>query len=217
MLVSSRAQRLIYLKVSTTQTRSKKSLSNVHSWKFTGSQSTLLLSVPSRIRCALQLLSCDLCDLSSENIRDLLNPKNTSLRIRETPAGELLVQGLLEEYCAGEEDILKLIELGEKSRSVASTDVCDMCPALFSTCFIALHANGRLCVSDNDRVVCKLSCLDERCEFALAQCADCGRHSEAEGWQYSCMGAAASLCPHTAPRSVATPQVCVRLLVGRRL
>ncbi len=60
----------------------------------------------------------------SENIRDLLNPKNNQLRVRETPAGEVLVQGLLEEYCAGEEDILKLIELGEKSRSVASTEVC---------------------------------------------------------------------------------------------
>jgi kinesin family member 5 len=69
-------------------------------------------------------IKCSFLEIYRENLRDLLNPKTgASLRVRETPAGELLVPGLVEEYCASDEDILKLIELGEKSRSVAQTDM----------------------------------------------------------------------------------------------
>jgi len=53
-------------------------------------------------------------EIYKEVIRDLLNPKASNLRIRESPTGELHVQGLSEEYVASEDDILNLIAMGEK-------------------------------------------------------------------------------------------------------
>ena len=54
---------------------------------------------------------------------DLLNPKNVNLRIREERNGEVYVQGLSDEYVSSAADIMALLAIGEKHRTVASTDM----------------------------------------------------------------------------------------------
>ena len=56
-------------------------------------------------------------------IPDLLNPKNINLRIREERNGEVYVQGLSDEYVSSADDIMALLAIGEKHRTVASTDM----------------------------------------------------------------------------------------------
>jgi hypothetical protein len=62
-------------------------------------------------------------EIYKENIRDLLAPKSTGLKVREMPSGEVYVQNLSEEYVSSEGDILALLRAGEKNRSTASTEM----------------------------------------------------------------------------------------------
>lgn len=62
-------------------------------------------------------------DRARENIRDLLNPSNTNLKIREMADGEVYVQDLVEEYCPCESDVLNLINIGQQYRTTSTTKV----------------------------------------------------------------------------------------------
>ena len=53
----------------------------------------------------------------------MLNPKNINLRIREERNGEVYVQGLSDEYVSSAADIMALLAIGEKHRTVAATDM----------------------------------------------------------------------------------------------
>jgi kinesin family protein 5 len=68
-------------------------------------------------------IKCSFLEIYRENIRDLLQPQNTGLRIREMPTGEVYVQGLSDEYVADCADIMELLAAGEKNRTTAATDM----------------------------------------------------------------------------------------------
>ena len=51
------------------------------------------------------------------------NPKDTSLKVRESPAKGVWVDGLHEEFIGDEEDIANLLTAGEAARTVSSTDM----------------------------------------------------------------------------------------------
>lgn len=56
-----------------------------------------------------------------EKVRDLLSPKHTNMKIRETNDGDIYVEGLKEVYVGSFEEILGLIRKGQKYRAVAET------------------------------------------------------------------------------------------------
>ncbi|KAF2077864.1 hypothetical protein CYY_000826 [Polysphondylium violaceum] len=68
-------------------------------------------------------IKCSFLEIYMENIQDLLNPKNNSknIKIRESKANGIWIEGLTEEYVGDENDIMELIAFGEQSRSVAKT------------------------------------------------------------------------------------------------
>jgi hypothetical protein len=68
-------------------------------------------------------LKCSFLEIYKEAIRDLLAPKNTGLKIRELPTGEVYVQGLSDQYVASSGEIMSLLAAGEKYRSTAATDM----------------------------------------------------------------------------------------------
>jgi kinesin family protein 5 len=60
-------------------------------------------------------------EIYCEEIRDLLNPSNTRLKLHETPSKGVWVEGLSEVFVSSAEEALGVIEIGDKCRSVAST------------------------------------------------------------------------------------------------
>ncbi|CAG9325638.1 unnamed protein product [Blepharisma stoltei] len=66
-------------------------------------------------------LRCSMLEIYKETIRDLLDPDNRALSIKECPRRGIYVQGLNEVCIASEKDILDVLTLGETMRTVAST------------------------------------------------------------------------------------------------
>eukprot|EP01102_Stenamoeba_stenopodia_P019656 TRINITY_DN7471_c0_g1_i1.p1 TRINITY_DN7471_c0_g1~~TRINITY_DN7471_c0_g1_i1.p1 ORF type:complete len:934 (-),score=240.86 TRINITY_DN7471_c0_g1_i1:200-3001(-) len=75
-------------------------------------------SQPSGIEFAIK---CSFLEIYMENIRDLLNPSKTNLRVRESPSRGIWVEGATEEFVTCEQDIADLIEVGNTARAVSST------------------------------------------------------------------------------------------------
>lgn len=66
-------------------------------------------------------IKCSFLEIYKEMVHDLLNPKAGPLKVRETPARGTWVEDLTEEFVASEKEVLDLIRIGEKCRSVAYT------------------------------------------------------------------------------------------------
>jgi hypothetical protein len=62
-------------------------------------------------------------EIYNEVVRDLLNPHNMKLRIRERPDDSIFVEGLVESFVTSEREIFSLIARGEANRSVGATDM----------------------------------------------------------------------------------------------
>jgi kinesin family protein 5 len=80
-----------------------------------------------------------LVQIYKEGVRDLLAPKNTGLKIRELPTGEVYVQGLSDEYVSSSEDIMQLLSVGEKSRTTASTGMNEVSSRSHSVLIIIVN------------------------------------------------------------------------------
>ena len=79
-------------------------------------------------------IRCSFLEIYKEVIQDLLNPSNQSLRIREEKNGSVYVQGLSDEYVSSARDIMQLLAVGEKSRTVASTDMNEVSSSAPTPC-----------------------------------------------------------------------------------
>jgi kinesin family member 5 len=66
-------------------------------------------------------IKCSFLEIYKEIIKDLLNPKNSNLKIRESPQRGVWVEGLTELFVTCEQDVLDLLRMGERFRKVAST------------------------------------------------------------------------------------------------
>lgn len=67
------------------------------------------------------VLRCSLLEVYCEQLRDLLNPANRHLRVKELPGRGVFVDGLVQEFVVCESDILDIIRTGNKMRAVART------------------------------------------------------------------------------------------------
>ena len=68
-------------------------------------------------------LKVSFCEIYKEELRDLLGSSTAKLQIRQARNGSIYVENLTEEYVCSAEEIIDLIAIGEKSRSVSSTDM----------------------------------------------------------------------------------------------
>lgn len=69
-------------------------------------------------------LKCSFLEIYKENIHDLLNPEAAgNLKVRETPSQGVWVQGLSEHFVTSVEDIIDLLQTGEKYRAVSATNM----------------------------------------------------------------------------------------------
>jgi len=66
------------------------------------------------------VLKISYCEIYLEKLRDLLNPKNKTLKIRENKAG-IYIQGITEMYVRDEKDVMNLMILGGDNRTVQGT------------------------------------------------------------------------------------------------
>jgi kinesin family protein 5 len=67
-------------------------------------------------------LKCSFLEIYKENIHDLLDPEaGSNLKVRETPSRGVWVQGLSEHFVTSVEDIIDLLQTGEKYRAVSAT------------------------------------------------------------------------------------------------
>lgn len=60
-------------------------------------------------------------EIYCEKVRDLLNPTQTNMKVRETKADGFIVQDVTEVYCTDKESVLRVIELGKTNRVAAPT------------------------------------------------------------------------------------------------
>ncbi|GIQ88195.1 kinesin-like protein, partial [Kipferlia bialata] len=60
-------------------------------------------------------------EIYNKQIRDLLNPVNDNLQVRESPSRGVYVENAAEEFAARETDIITLLQIGESARSVSKT------------------------------------------------------------------------------------------------
>ena len=60
-------------------------------------------------------------EIYCEKVRDLLNPTEDNLKLRETKADGFVVQDVTETYCTNRDDVLRLLELGKTYRQTAPT------------------------------------------------------------------------------------------------
>lgn len=60
-------------------------------------------------------------EIYCEKVRDLLNPSQTNMKVRETKADGFIVQDVTEIYCTDKESVLRVIELGKTNRVAAPT------------------------------------------------------------------------------------------------
>lgn len=67
------------------------------------------------------VLRCSLFEVYREQLRDLLDPANPNLRIKETPRQGVFVDGLAQEFVSCEDDVVRLIRAGSRLRAVAAT------------------------------------------------------------------------------------------------
>ncbi len=68
-------------------------------------------------------ITCSFLEIYREQIRDLLAPKNIGLKVRETPNGDVYVQGLSDEFVTSPDELLDVVAEGDKARSVAATNM----------------------------------------------------------------------------------------------
>jgi len=66
------------------------------------------------------VLKISYCEIYLEKLRDLLNPKNKTLKIRENKAG-IYIQGITEMYVRDEKEVMNLMILGGDNRTVQGT------------------------------------------------------------------------------------------------
>eukprot|EP00300_Choanocystis_sp_HF-7_P041204 c7873_g1_i1.p1 GENE.c7873_g1_i1~~c7873_g1_i1.p1 ORF type:complete len:1228 (+),score=286.20 c7873_g1_i1:491-3685(+) len=65
--------------------------------------------------------SCSMLEIYREEMNDLLSPQVVPLHIKENRTGGVYVEGLTHEYVTDGEQVLSLIDLGNKAKVVAST------------------------------------------------------------------------------------------------
>jgi len=66
------------------------------------------------------VLKVSYCEIYLERLRDLLNPKNKQLKIRENKAG-IYIQGVTEMYVRDEKEVMNLMIIGGDNRTVQGT------------------------------------------------------------------------------------------------
>lgn len=60
-------------------------------------------------------------EIYCEKVRDLLNPQQINLKVRETKNNGFQVQDITEVYCTDKESVLRVIEMGKTNRVAAPT------------------------------------------------------------------------------------------------
>lgn len=60
-------------------------------------------------------------EIYCEKVRDLLNPTQTNMKVRETKTDGFIVQDVTEVYCTDKDSVLRVIELGKTNRIAAPT------------------------------------------------------------------------------------------------
>ena len=68
-------------------------------------------------------VKCSFLEIYKEAIRDLLCPGGSALRVRETPQKGVWVDGLSERFVSSMEEVMQLLETGEKFRACAFTQM----------------------------------------------------------------------------------------------
>lgn len=94
-------------------------------------------------------------EIYNENIRDLLNHRNSDLAIRKCEKG-IYIQGLTEKLVYGPDDILSSISEGSKQRSVTSTHVNSVSSRSHAMLTITVIQTG----IDESEIVGKLNLVD---------------------------------------------------------
>lgn len=89
-------------------------------------------------------IKCSFLEIYKERIRDLLNPKNANLKVRETPSRGVWVDGITEEVCnylhifslrgwlmsswqfvSTESEVMELLKFGAQFRQIGTTTAND--------------------------------------------------------------------------------------------
>jgi kinesin family protein 5 len=80
-------------------------------------------TIASEVRGITFEVSVSYIEVYREVIRDLLDPSKVNLRVRESPAKGVYVDGMTQEFVTCEEEVLQVLAIGDESRAVAATNM----------------------------------------------------------------------------------------------
>ena len=101
-------------------------------------------------------VSVSYLQIYQECVQDLLKPKNTNMRVRESPTDGVYVEGLMQAEVSTREETLEWLSLGGKNRSFAQT-ACNETSSRSHTLFIVTltqttaegsKRQSKLCLAD---------------------------------------------------------------------
>eukprot|EP01119_Soliformovum_irregulare_P013500 TRINITY_DN359_c0_g2_i1.p1 TRINITY_DN359_c0_g2~~TRINITY_DN359_c0_g2_i1.p1 ORF type:complete len:685 (-),score=277.79 TRINITY_DN359_c0_g2_i1:587-2614(-) len=84
-------------------------------------------------------IKCSFLEIYRETVKDLFNPKNSNLKVRETPLRGVWVEGLTEQYVMTESEVMDCLLLGEKFRTVSATNMNAVSSRSHSLFILELH------------------------------------------------------------------------------
>jgi kinesin family protein 5 len=100
-----------------------------------------------------------------ERVRDLLNPSASNLTIRQDEERGVYVEGVVEEYVGGAEELMELVKVGDVHRAVGATGMNEASSRSHSILTIQVLARdtvsgsartSRLCLVDNQTTNCHI-------------------------------------------------------------
>ena len=109
-------------------------------------------------------------EIYSERVRDLLTARNSgsdNLKIREGTHGGVYIEGVTETYVNSVEQILSLMDDGQRNRAVASTNMNETSSRSHSVFILTL---GQLDQNSGSKKGAKLTLVDCECIFLLCTC-----------------------------------------------
>lgn len=101
-------------------------------------------------------IKCSFLEIYKENLKDLFRKDNNELKIRQTPAFEIYVQGLSEKKVNCSEELLNLVYTGLNNRKTASTS----CNSQSSRSHAVLSIIVNQKFNDNTEITGKLNLVD---------------------------------------------------------
>lgn len=88
-------------------------------------------------------LKVSMCEIYNEKIKDLFDTKKNNLSIHQDRKGAIFIKNISEQWCSSEEQLINCMKKGNKSRTVAKTNMNDTSSRSHSILMLTLYIDNK--------------------------------------------------------------------------